>query len=325
MVYRERSTWVAKDVEILREKHEVEEVYFTKIRDIKGIRRLCECVYDSDLIFAWFANDHSYVACHFAKLFGKPMIIALGGGDVTAIKSLNYGNLLRHPWKFYVIRSLKCSDLILAPSFFTRKETFLRVRKLDPYKVLVLYHGFDPNKYVPSSSKEDIVVTIASIDRITMYRKGLIYFVRAAKYLPDTRFVVIGKPLDNTISLLKSLAPQNVEFTGYLPERDLINILQKSKVYVQASLHEGFGCAVVEAMLAEAVPVVTKMGALPEVVGSCGIYVPYGDPQSLAEAIRKVFLKPELGKKARIRSLKLFNINRRKRYLLKIVDLLAKG
>jgi len=323
VVYRERSTWVAKDVEILRKKHDIEEVYFTHIGDLKRIIKLYECIHDSDLVLTWFANDHSFIASRFAKLMSKPVIIALGGGDVTAIKSLNYGNLLRYPWKFFVTKSIDCADLILAPSFFTKNETLTRLKKLSPNKVSVLYHGFDENKYAPHNcKKEDIVLTIGFINRTTIFRKGLIYFVRVAKFLPDVRFIVIGKPQDDTINTLKSIAPPNVEFVGFLPEESLIKILKRSKVYVQASLHEGFGCAVVEAMLAENVPVVTRRGALPEVVGSSGIYVPYGDIQALEKAIRCAFERPELGKKARNRAIKLFNLNRRKKNLLNVIELL---
>ncbi|RLC36967.1 glycosyl transferase family 1 [candidate division Kazan bacterium] len=322
IVYRERSPWVAKDAEILREKYDVEEVHFTNIKDIRRIRKLYEGVRCSDLTFMWFANDHSFITCQLAKLMRKPVIIALGGGDVTAIKSLNYGNLLRYPWKFYVARSLECADLVLAPSFFTRREVFMRLRKLNPNKILVLYHGFNPEKYAPHSSKENIILTIGFINKITIFRKGLIYFVRAAKLLPNVRFVVIGKPLDDAIKVLNSIAPPNVEFTGYLSEKDLIKFLQRAKVYVQASLHEGFGCAVAEAMLAENVPVVTRMSALPEVVGSTGIYVPYGDARALAKAIEKALSRPELGRKARIRATRLFNISRRKTILLKVINLL---
>jgi len=326
MVYRERSTWVVKDAEILREEYDVEEVCFTHIRDLKRIIELYECIRNSDLVFTWFANDHSFIACRFAKLMNKPVIIALGGGDITAIRSLNYGNLLRYPWKLYVTRSLDCADFILAPSFFTKREALMRLKKLNPNKFLVLYHGFDIDKYaLRNCQKEDIVLTIGSINRITIFRKGLMYFVRAAKFLPDVRFIMIGKPQDNAINTLKSIAPPNVEFAGFLPEKDLIEFLQRSKVYVQASLHEGFGCAVAEAMLAENVPVVTRMGALPEVVGSTGIYVPYGDARTLARAIEKALSRPELGIKARIRATKLFNISRRKTILLKVINLLLKG
>jgi len=322
MVYRERSTWVVRDVNILKDEHEIDEIYFTSMRNLKNIMNLYKCICEADLVFTWFANDHSFIASQFAKILRKPILVAVGGGDVTAIRTLEYGNLLRYPWKFYVSRSLNSADLILSPSFFTKKEILTRLKKVNPEKVLVLYHGFNPEKYLPHEYKEDMVVTIGFIDRVTVFRKGFIYVVRVAKFFPNVRFIIIGKARDNTIDILKSMAPPNVKFMGFLPEKDLIRFLQKSKVYVQPSLYESFGCAVVEAMLAENVPVVTKRGALPEVVGPAGIYVSYGDIFSLRRAIKTALNRPELGKKARARAMKLFNIYNRKQVLLRIVRFL---
>ena len=56
-------------------------------------------------------------------------------------------------------------------------------------------------------------------------------------------------------------------------------------MYVQASAHEGFGLSVAEGMLAGCIPVTTRAGALPEVVGDIGIQVEGQDPAQLAAAI----------------------------------------
>jgi glycosyltransferase involved in cell wall biosynthesis len=88
------------------------------------------------------------------------------------------------------------------------------------------------------------------------------------------------------------LAGGNVEFPGRLSDIELRNLLGRAKVYVQPSYTEGFGLAVVEAMSAGCVPVVTASGALGEVVGEAGYSVQYGNVEEIAAAIRRALESP---------------------------------
>jgi glycosyltransferase involved in cell wall biosynthesis len=69
-------------------------------------------------------------------------------------------------------------------------------------------------------------------------------------------------------------------------------------------------------MACECVPVVTDRGAIPEVVGDAGIYVPYGDPEATAQGIRQA-LSSEKGGTARQRIEEMFTIDKREEALLK--------
>ena len=131
------------------------------------------------------------------------------------------------------------------------------------------------------------------------------------------KFVLVGKVLDDSIEYLKKLASGNVEFVG---DEKLLDYYQKAKVYVQVSAHEGFGVALAEAMACECIPVVTNRGAIPEVVGDVGYYVPYGDPKATAEAVKKALESDQSkGKMARERIKKYFSIERREKELVGIV------
>jgi glycosyltransferase involved in cell wall biosynthesis len=95
-------------------------------------------------------------------------------------------------------------------------------------------------------------------------------------------------------------------------------------VYVQASLHEGFGLAVAEAMTAGCIPVVTRAGALPEVVGNTGVYADSADPLDLARAIRSTLdIGPDSRLKARARILDEFPMRRRAAALRSLIHTLT--
>jgi glycosyltransferase involved in cell wall biosynthesis len=146
-------------------------------------------------------------------------------------------------------------------------------------------------------------------------RKGLQTFAEAACYLPGVPFRLAGYPIeDKAVSRLMSVAPANLRYLGGIDDSRLLAELQAARVYAQLSLHEGFGMALAEAMACGCIPVVTACGALPEVVGESGLYVPPEDPQAAAAAIRRALFEPEMadyGAAARARIAAHFPISAR--------------
>ncbi|GAH44552.1 unnamed protein product, partial [marine sediment metagenome] len=167
------------------------------------------------------------------------------------------------------------------------------------------------------------VVTVGNVTNSNLKRKGLETFVKAAAYLPDLRFVLIGEHRDNSINHLRAIKTQNVELIGYVNDEQLLEYYQKAKVYVQVSAHEGFGIAMAEAMSCGCVPVVTDRGAIPEVVADTGFYVPYDDPKTTAEAIKNA-LKSNKGGEARKRIEGNFTLAIRENRLIKIINEVTK-
>ena len=130
-------------------------------------------------------------------------------------------------------------------------------------------------------------------------QKGHQPFVEAARHLPDVRFVFVGKWHDDAIEHLRSLAPENVEFTGWLSDEDLESLYARASVYVQASRHEGFGLAVAEAMLAGCVPVVMNVTAMPEVVDGAGVLISSQEPEAVAAGVREALERGPGGARGR--------------------------
>jgi hypothetical protein len=97
---------------------------------------------------------------------------------------------------------------------------------------------------------------------------------------------------------------------------------QRAKVYAQLSISEGLPNVVCEAMLAGDIPVGTRRGGIPEAIGNTGFYVPYGDVQASAEAIKRALQSPEeLGLKARARIMQLYPQQRREEALINIINI----
>jgi len=102
-----------------------------------------------------------------------------------------------------------------------------------------------------------------------------------------------------------------VEFTGFLP--DVRSALAQADVFVQPSLLEGLGLAVLEAMAMARPVVVSDAGGLPELVArsETGLVVPAGDAGALTEAILSLLQNPDrarhMGAAGRERALRQFD------------------
>lgn len=251
----------------------------------------------SDITFTWFADIHAFLAVLLSKIFRKKSIVVVGGYEVVYAPEIGYGGMI-NPRKARMIKFiLKNADKVIAVSQNGMKEILRWVDR----DIELIYNCVDTKRFRLYSKKEKIVITVGGIDKTTLKRKGIEVFVKAARHLPHVPFVVIGGWRDeNIIEYLKSIAPKNVKFAGFVSQEELLKWYQRAKVYCQLSFHENFGVAVAEAMACGCIPVVTDRGALPEVVGDCGFYVPYGDEKKVAEVIKKALDTPEdLSVKAR--------------------------
>ena len=86
---------------------------------------------------------------------------------------------------------------------------------------------------------------------------------------------------------------QRVHFVGL--RNDVEELMAASNVVVVPSEYEeAFGLAVVEAMASGRPVVVTRSGAMPELVGDAGIVVPKRAPEAIAAAVNRLLGDPAL-------------------------------
>ena len=313
------SPFKQKDRELLGKHFDVRVIKYEviKYKDYpRVLLKLLRAVFWADVTFSWFAGEHAMWAVRLSKILRKKSIVVVGGGEVANVPEIGYGSLLDPTGARIVKYVLNNADKLLAVSEFNKKEI---LKYTTPKNVELVYNGVDCDKFQPNGEKEDLVITVAhTISNGTIETKGLETFIKSAGYLPNTLFLVVGELLDSSAKRLKSTAPSNVKFRGFVPQEDLLKYYQKAKVYCQLSYRESFGMALAEAMACECVPVVTNDAALPEVVGDTGFYVPYDDPEATAEAIKEA-LKSDKEKEARERIKEMFPIEKREKELARII------
>jgi glycosyltransferase involved in cell wall biosynthesis len=275
-------------------------------------------------VIGWFASWHTFLPVVVADLLGKPSILIIGGYDIARLPEIGYGHQ-RGGLKAVISRlSMKLAPSLVTNSHYSSREAVSHAG-LGNRRINVIHHGLpDVPLDLQPDDRAKLVLTVGNVEMGNLHRKGHEPFVRAAAKLPEIEFVVVGAWKDEAVDYLRSIATPNVRFTGRVSDEELSAYYRRAAVYVQPSLHEGFGLSVAEAMLAGCIPVVTRFGALPEVVGDCGVYADSPSPSDVARAVEEAMsLPPSAREDARQRILTEFPMDRRATAIYEIIDSLV--
>jgi glycosyltransferase involved in cell wall biosynthesis len=162
---------------------------------------------------------------------------------------------------------------------------------LPPDKVEVIHYGLDdlpqawgtnPPNAVPHDAR--VLLAVCRLEP----QKGVDVAIRALDEIPGAHLVVLGEGPQRME--LERLAGERVHLPGRVP--DVAAWLRRADVLVHPVRWEGFGLAVLEAMLAGLPVVATNVSSLPELVGDAGILVPPDDASALAAAANHVLADP---------------------------------
>lgn len=212
----------------------------------------------------------------------------------------------------YVIKRL---DRIITSSMEGIEE-LNRALGVKKERISVVYNGMDVDAFANTGEKRDDR-TILFVGNTEDHKKGIRFLLDALAGLPDDiRLTIVdeGPPLKkNAASLVrKAGVEKRVKFTGKVDQKALVSLYSRATILVMSSLYEGFGLPAAEAMSCETPVIVTRAGALPEVVdSSCGILVEPGNSKELRDAIMSLIDDPEarsrLGKNGRKKAVDNFS------------------
>jgi len=146
-----------------------------------------------------------------------------------------------------------------------------------------------PEGTAPQARK--MVLTVAKVDSERTFRlKGLDTFIEVAGLLPEISFCIAGfggeKPAWLSIPL-----PPNLMVTGDLPHDQLPQYYLQSLIYCQFSRSESFGIALAEAIHYGCLPLITRVGGMPEIVRDDTLTVDR-NPRLIADKISRLFTTP---------------------------------
>jgi glycosyltransferase involved in cell wall biosynthesis len=193
-----------------------------------------------------------------------------------------------------------CADRITALSTLDLdQQVALRLSPAEKY--VVVRNGIDLDRFMrPRARLFEGAPVIGAVGRFST-EKGHRYLIQSMpavrRALPNARLVLVGYgDLEGELrGRAASLGMDGaVMFAG---ERDSAEVLSSFDLFVQPSLYESQGIALIEAMAAGIPAIASNVGGVGDVVrdGETGLLVPPADPDALAAAIVRLAGSPDLG------------------------------
>lgn len=283
--------------QIMKQQYSLQDISILKSLGYRVVicSRLKDIPFGCDLYFGWWAAG-SVLPLLVAKLSRKPIIVIAGGNETLHYQDSISGVRAGYPtspWykKLAIQITLTFADSVLVVSEFMHKG----IKKVTKRATRVVHLSVDTDTFKPDIKKREYVTTLSAFPENFVIKRFAVFVEAAAivkRNFPSQKFLLIGTEPpkgSNILRLINELGlSENMLFSGHVKNNKVPELLNSSRCFVYISDTETFGVAAVEAMSCNVPVVVSKQGALEEVVGKFGFYVDHNDPRSVADAIIKV-------------------------------------
>lgn len=256
--------------------------------------RLLQLLPRYDLVHVHGVDFFAELLGSLRKMHNVPVVLSTHGGFFHTPWLLP----LKKAWFQTVTRlSLRGIDRVIASSPQDR-ELFKRICD----DVSLVENGIDFATF-SAVNKEGDGETLLFIGRLSK-NKRVDRLIRATVALrrerPRAKLVIVGPDWEGLQDELVQLAAglgqgEAVNFTGTLPEPEMLKRLAEARLFVSASEYEAFGLSAVEAMASGTVPVLNRITAFNDMIrdGENGFLTDFADPETAAKVLEAALGLPE--------------------------------
>lgn len=179
-----------------------------------------------------------------------------------------FGAVLRHSLhqlRVWDVRSAQGPDIYLANSSSVQR----RIEQIYGRSSFVLHPPVDVTAFPLREEKDDYFVVAT---RLVPYKR-VDLVVSAFNQMPNRKLVVCGDGPE--LNALKAMAGTNIEFTGHMPRKDLIEKISRAQAFIFAA-YEDFGIVMAEAQAAGTPVIAYHLGGARDIVVPLGNSGPTG-------------------------------------------------
>ena len=277
------------------------------LKAAKALAALC-AQWDIDVVHCHYLREH-YTAL-LAKRFNKKIRVVYTNHFVMANDAVTR---ISNRWMD------KRQDQMIAVC--NRGKEQLVANGWSGDRITVIFNAVDPAAWAGERAsstlraelglaEEDFVMLCASRFADDKGHKYLIDSVKRLTEISSVPFTLVlagdGPLLEPAREQVKRLGlEERVRFIGF--RKDIKNLYKGADLYVNSSRHEALSFLIIEAMAAGLPVIATDMGGNRDIVNDeagCGALVEYDNPESMAQAMKRLMEDPALLARCRENALK---------------------
>ncbi len=229
-----------------------------------------------------YVHIHSpmfFIVSIFSKLLGKKNIITFHGADFFRIEKA---------WWYSKISY--CFDLVfsISPRYLTT------LKKLHNCNVIQIYNGINLDIYKNYSLKRNKqILAVANFKPqkgLKFLVSGFNKFIKKYPMYDNYKLIIAGKGIlfdDVKSQVVKLGIESNVSLIGQQNRDELIQLYNKSEIFILSSIWEGFAKVLMEAMACGCKVISTKVDSAPLLLDDWGLMIEHSNSDQICSYIRK--------------------------------------
>jgi glycosyltransferase involved in cell wall biosynthesis len=241
-----------------------------------------------------------------------PIIAMIHGLEYQTNQELKKASLAYKRHEQITAWVCKHASKLIVPSEYVQSEVLKNFgNNIPPEKIKVIYEGLTENTFIDNKDEfRDLVNKYNITDKYILFvstiqpRKNIVNTINAfSKALQENKLpaniklILVGKNGWNYEQILDSVIQYHVEnnviFTGWLPQQDLMTLMAHATSFVNFSFDEGFSLTPLEAMSLQIPCALSSIPVHKEITNNIGVFANPNDIAEMKEAIIKTVQQPD--------------------------------